>query len=246
MSFCSSAFATTYGSDATDLWWNASESGWGVNVVQQNEVLFLTFFVYGPDKRAAWYTSSAVWTAGLGAYTGPLYRTTGPWLGAVFNANAVGITQVGAATFKLDFVENATLSYAVDGVTVNKKLTRQTWRYNSLGGSYTGAIKQIQSSCALPAVAGTYVIPATVFISHFNSAITLTVTANGDRCEYSGVYDQQGRMGRLADTYTCSSGVRGSFNMFEIEGSISGITGRFTAQNSSCSIISGRFGAVRN
>ena len=242
-----SAFATTYGTDATDLWWNANESGWGVNVVQQNEVLFLSFFVYGTDNRATWYSASAVYTPATGAYTGPLVRTTGAWLGTTFDANGVGIAVVGSATFKLDFVESATLTYSVDGVTVNKKLTRQTWRYNSLDGSYTGAFKQTQSSCALPATSGTFVFPTGISVSHFNSFISISVTTSGDRCDYGpGMYLQNGRMGSVSASYTCTSGVRGTFSLFEIEAGISGITGRFTAQNSSCSNISGRFGAVRN
>ena len=40
--------------DATDLWWNSAEPGWGVNVVQQNEILFLTFFLYNLSHSSAW------------------------------------------------------------------------------------------------------------------------------------------------------------------------------------------------
>jgi len=32
LSLC--AHATNFGTDASDLWWNSSESGWGVNVMQ--------------------------------------------------------------------------------------------------------------------------------------------------------------------------------------------------------------------
>jgi len=37
------AHANTY----TDLWNNANEPGWGMNVVQQLETAFVTLFVYG-------------------------------------------------------------------------------------------------------------------------------------------------------------------------------------------------------
>jgi hypothetical protein len=49
-------------SDYTDIWFNPSEQstaggGWGVNVVQSDAFLFLTFFVYGPDNKPTWYVA---------------------------------------------------------------------------------------------------------------------------------------------------------------------------------------------
>ncbi len=52
------AVATSARATATDLWWNANESGWGVNVVQQADILFLTFFVYGPSGQPLWLASA--------------------------------------------------------------------------------------------------------------------------------------------------------------------------------------------
>jgi len=47
--FALPALASTHSTDYTDLWYLPAESGWGVNVVQQNDIVFATFFVYGPD-----------------------------------------------------------------------------------------------------------------------------------------------------------------------------------------------------
>ena len=33
--------------DYTDIWFLPSEGGWGVNLVQSNQFIFATFFVYG-------------------------------------------------------------------------------------------------------------------------------------------------------------------------------------------------------
>jgi hypothetical protein len=33
------------------IWWNASESGWGLNVAQQGNVLFATWFTYDTSGR---------------------------------------------------------------------------------------------------------------------------------------------------------------------------------------------------
>ena len=42
--------------------------------------------------------------------------------------------------FRLNSIGSATLAYSVDGLTIQKQLTRFTWRVNELTGSYLGAI----------------------------------------------------------------------------------------------------------
>ena len=42
--------------DYTDIWFNPSEAGWGMNVVQSDAFLFLTFFIYGADSKPTWFT----------------------------------------------------------------------------------------------------------------------------------------------------------------------------------------------
>ena len=34
--------------DYTDIWYLPAESGWGVNMVQSDNFIFATFFIYGP------------------------------------------------------------------------------------------------------------------------------------------------------------------------------------------------------
>jgi hypothetical protein len=45
------ALATPQPIDATDLWINPSESGWGISVYHQGATLFASLFVYGPDGQ---------------------------------------------------------------------------------------------------------------------------------------------------------------------------------------------------
>src|SRR2546423_11925274 len=77
---CTVAAAT----DLTDLWWNPGESGWGMNVAHQSNVLFLTFFLYGTDGKAGWFTATADYAGqnagGALAFTGGLHSTEGPLL----------------------------------------------------------------------------------------------------------------------------------------------------------------------
>lgn len=68
--------------DYSDLWWISTESGWGIQLVQQNNTIFATMFVYGPDGQPAWY-SATLFYRGTNTFTwsGTLYKTTGPWFG---------------------------------------------------------------------------------------------------------------------------------------------------------------------
>ena len=79
-----SASASTYTTDYTDLWYVPSESGWGLNLIHQEDVIFGTLFVYGPDNTPHWYVASDMRYQGSGGpitYTGVLYETSGTWLG---------------------------------------------------------------------------------------------------------------------------------------------------------------------
>jgi hypothetical protein len=243
------ARATSYATDASDLWWNASESGWGVNVVQQQEVLFLTFFIYGADHKPTWVYGSNVADAGTSAsggliYRGDLYRTTGPWFGAPF-ASITNET-VGTVTFTLENVGNATLTYTIDGTTVTKAVTRQTWRNNNLAGSYLGNEIGSYFNCANTSSNGVYETPVALGVTHTNGIVTLTYSFDGTTtgCTFTGPYVQEGRMGSVAGTFSCNGGATGTFTAIEIEASISGIGMRLGSKSSVCEF-NGRLGGVR-
>src|SRR5205814_1086009 len=48
-----------YAIDYSDMWWLPAESGWGVNFTQNEGVIFMTFFIYGPDHQPTWYVAIA-------------------------------------------------------------------------------------------------------------------------------------------------------------------------------------------
>ncbi|HYE92975.1 MAG TPA: hypothetical protein VEA38_18235, partial [Terriglobales bacterium] len=63
------------------LWWASPagvESGWGLNLTHQGDILFATWFTYGADGRGRWLVGSNVARTAPGRYEGTLYRTTGP------------------------------------------------------------------------------------------------------------------------------------------------------------------------
>ena len=110
-----------------DLWWAApagSESGWGVNLTHQGDIIFATWFTYGLDGLSTWFVATAPKIA-LGSYSGLLYSTTGPPFNAVpFDPTKVSGTVVGTATFAFTDGNNGTFNYTVNGVTQSKAITR--------------------------------------------------------------------------------------------------------------------------
>src|ERR1700674_1392109 len=80
------ASAQAAATDYTDIWYNPNESGWGVNVVQSDTFMFLTFFIYGADSKPTWFTGQVTLDASTN-FNGTLFATTGtyyilPWAGA--------------------------------------------------------------------------------------------------------------------------------------------------------------------
>jgi len=84
------------------------------------------WYTYDQSGRTIWYVvPSGTWTA-ANTFTGAAYRTTGSaWLGAPYNAGALQATPVGTVTFTFHDRDNATMTYAVEGVTQSKPITRQ-------------------------------------------------------------------------------------------------------------------------
>jgi hypothetical protein len=109
-----------------DLWWNPAESGWGVNVTHQSDILFATLFIYDAAGRDMWLVLSNGAKQPNGSFTGDLYRTVGP----AFNVTPfVGVTapKVGTMTFTFQSGAAGTLVYTVDGVTITKTIQRQVF-----------------------------------------------------------------------------------------------------------------------
>jgi hypothetical protein len=241
--------ANSFGTDITDLWWNANEGGWGVNVNHQNEVLFITFFVYGPNNTAIWYGASDMQYTGTTSngqtFTGALFQGTGPWLGSTsFNANQVTYRQVGTATFVLNTVASATLTYSVDGTTVSKSLTRYSFRTNNIAGTYVGASIGTYSSCVPPFSNGYSEQSARILVSQNVTTISIQAVDAISVCTYTGPYSQNGRTGLASGSFSCTGGIFGTFQAVEIDGSPYGFTARAFTQGNVCNW-TGRIGGLK-
>jgi hypothetical protein len=110
----------------TALWWNADESGWGINLNHQGNIVFATLFTYADDGAPMWLVMSRGDRQADGSYSGALHRTTGP----AFNAAWRPSQSVQVGTMRLAFAgpNQATLTYSVDGRAVTKSITRQIFK----------------------------------------------------------------------------------------------------------------------
>jgi dienelactone hydrolase len=116
----SRATATNY----QDLWWNAAESGWGMNITHQDDILFATLFTYDSSGKDLWLVMSAGRRQSDGSYLGDLYRTSGPAFDTVPFAG-VSVATVGTMRLRFSDGNNGTLTYTYNNVSVTKAITRQ-------------------------------------------------------------------------------------------------------------------------
>ncbi len=124
--------------DLTDnfggLWWNSpggSESGWGINLAHQGNLIFASWFTYDLNGKAWWLVMSANRTAHR-VYAGTLFQGTGPPFDAVpFPAlgapGGASGAPVGTGTLTFTDANNATFSYTVNGIAQTKAITRETF-----------------------------------------------------------------------------------------------------------------------
>jgi hypothetical protein len=112
----------------SDIWWNPSESGWGMTIVQgPTNVLYAVWFVYDASGKPTWYTfSPGQATFGSPAiFTGPIYKTNGPYFGGPFDPTQVGITQVGTGQLSFTQWDSGKFTYTVEGITGSKAIVRE-------------------------------------------------------------------------------------------------------------------------
>ena len=243
----------------SDQWWIEAESGWGASVLQQADVLFIDLFVYGSDGKPTWFTAAAALEpnppAGHTVFSGDLYATTGPYYASgAFDPLQVTRRVVGSLTFDASSVISATLTYVVDGTTIVKNVTRQTWRFENLTGSYRGGLVYDQVNCSEASQNGHEDDDAMFTIVHNGGTVTLTIEQS-NTCTVSGAYSQSGHMGFVANApLNCpptpgDPAISGVLNIVEIERTINGFSARFNgtiaAAGITCTLANGRIGGVR-
>ena len=119
-------------SNYQDLWWatpGGSEAGWGINLTQQGDTIFATWFTYDHDGAPMWLVATAPRTA-AGTFAGTLLRLTGPPFSTspfppLGSPGGAVSSAVGTVTFTFADGGNGTFAYTVNGVTQSRQITRE-------------------------------------------------------------------------------------------------------------------------
>lgn len=109
----------------SDMWFNPSESGWGVTIADHETQLFAVYYTYDTDGSPLWFTvSGGTFNASRTEFSGDLYRSTGPSYTGSFDPAAVVRTKVGTATFQFTPGGAALFTWTIGAVTRTKQIQR--------------------------------------------------------------------------------------------------------------------------
>ncbi len=220
--FISSAVTSTatLANNYQDLWWVPSESGWGINISQQGDVMFATWFIYGANGQPTWvFLSNAKRSGALGnTFDDEIFQATGtPFAVVPFLSQNTNITKVGRAKFIFSDARNGSLTYDVNGATVVKQITRQTIGVFNLTGSYFGGLKREGSGCVNAALNGSRTDNATYMVVHTVAIGALTITeVGGTSCNFTGNVQVFASIVEGSGRFTCATeNIVGAWTMRE-------------------------------
>jgi hypothetical protein len=106
-----------------DLWFNPADSGWGVSIAHQGDIIFGTYFTYDASGRAEWFVVPDAMKSGAGTYSGTLARATGPSYDAAWDSSKVHVAAVGSGTFRFD-APGASFNAVRGGVAQSRPMQR--------------------------------------------------------------------------------------------------------------------------
>jgi hypothetical protein len=218
--------------DYTDTWWNRAEDGWGLQLVQQVDTMFATVYTYDAQSKPDWYVA-ALRVDASGAWRGDLYTAHGPWFGGSFESGVVTRRHVGDMTLTFSASHLGTLTYSVDGIPVEKAIERYPLGAADVSGSYLMWMNTQIGGCVAAAGAGP--LAALASVQHTNGTMTSDiefVAADATMtCTFTGAFVQTGRLAHSTGTYSCESGVTGTYSMTDLELANDHMCGDFSMRN---------------
>ena len=222
----------------SDLWVTTGEDAWGVNFVQWGNVIFATFYIYGPDSKPVWYTAVLYWD-GASKFTGPFLSEGGTYFALPWNPGDMNEQDAGTAYFQPSTTNNyeGTLVYKVNGVgTITKSIHRLTVAAVPLAGSYSGGESDAFTNCKNasdnnPTYLDFFTLQVTQSTGN-NVSLNYTYPFYDPvvTCTLSGVLTQNGLLYGIATaTYLCSDGTNTSAVVTDLKATAQGIEGHFSA-----------------
>jgi lysyl endopeptidase len=110
--------------DFTGAWSNPAQDGWGLVVIRGASGGYAMYvYHYDQDSSPGWYLSAG--SLNGTTFSADLFAFTGPWFGlSPFNPGQVGSRDAGGLTVNFTGVNTATISFTIDGRTVNTTLNK--------------------------------------------------------------------------------------------------------------------------
>jgi hypothetical protein len=234
------AAVRAYAVDWTDIWNNPAQPNYGYNLVQSDNFIFVTFYVYGPSGAPIWLVAGLTLDA-AGNYTGNLYAANGTFFGAPWNAAAYADRQVGTALFQPSAANNyqGTISYTSTDAQVGVgsstvAIERQTLTAIPTGGDYVGGQTGAYTGCTAEAHNFGYTDKFDLTVTHLagGGATFVFSYISGLTCTLAGTYVQHGQYYDIPSaSYECNDGLSTTAAMSEIKPTSLGIEGRYAAPN---------------
>ncbi|MEP7067594.1 MAG: hypothetical protein ABI789_00075 [Usitatibacter sp.] len=111
----------------TGLWFNASESGWGIHFTQRGTNTFAAWYTYDSAGKPKWYVATCAGATGAsGTCSGTLYEVSGPnYFGGGFDPSLVHATGAGTVQIAFRDANNATMTYTAAGQTRTVAVVRE-------------------------------------------------------------------------------------------------------------------------
>jgi hypothetical protein len=250
LGLASPAFGTAFSTNNSDIYNATNESGWAIELVQQADVTFATIYTYDANMNPIFY-SATLFVGGTGAsgnviWTGDLIVSTGPWFGGAFDESKVVRRKVGVMNYVPQGTTGGAVSFTVDGVVVTKQISRVTLRQDDYGGIYQGTYKIVASGCTNPSDNGTFFINAVFTVTQGTNALTVvTSEPDGNSCTFPGDYVQFGQFGDSLGSFTCTNGIKGSNQFFEMNVTPTDFRGRIAGTDNFGCTLTGSIAGVR-
>ncbi len=131
--------------NVTGLHWNPEESGWGINLNHQGNIIFATLFTYDTTGKPMWLVASSLERQADGKYSGALYKTKNARPFTPIDGNR-DVTQVGSMSIDAWANGFAVVSYDVGGVKVEKQIKYQKFGADRAKCSNTNALNRVSAT----------------------------------------------------------------------------------------------------
>jgi hypothetical protein len=244
-----------YAYDYTDVYYNPSESGWGVFLVQSDSTQFIAFFIYDATNKPVWY-SATLTLQPSGAYTGALVATTGSYFAGAWNPSQLTVNAAaGTVSFAPINRYLAALTYQVNGAPqVTKTIQRLTMTSMNLTGFYDGALFGTSANCTDasqndPEGGHFYINMSNVQNGEQAAALNITFRQTDWVCTIDGPLTHFGRLYSMTNArFSCKGTGAPGATTVTVEGlhpTAEGLEGHLSGRINNCDF-NGAFSVVRS